>query len=54
MGKYWISYKDEHICPVCHETTIRDASNWNEDPYLYCPWCGAKLDVEENSDAESE
>lgn len=44
-------------CPKCdgkvhyldRVSQIKDPKSWNECRYIYCPWCGEKIDGEEVS-----
>lgn len=41
---HWINYKDEHQCSVCRNVVCEE---WHDDEqYDYCPYCGAKMEVQ--------
>lgn len=46
----WRDRKDGHTCPVCHEVTYVDRSAWKDDPFDFCPRCGARLEVSEQEE----
>lgn len=43
----WIDHKDEHQCSACKEFTVVDAYAWIQLRYDFCPYCGAKMDGEQ-------
>lgn len=45
----WINHKDEHQCSACKEFTVVDAYVWIQLRYDFCPYCGAKMDGDENA-----
>lgn len=46
----WINHKDEHQCSICGEVVIGEVydGEWGSNGiYEYCPYCGAKMEVDE-------
>ena len=41
----WIHHKDEHRCSCCGEAVTGDWF-YEDDAYSYCPNCGARMEVE--------
>ena len=44
----WINHKDEHQCSECKEITIVDFYVWRNVQFDYCPYCGARMDGDDN------
>ena len=42
----WKDYKDEHQCSACKEIVCVDPHAWKDIQFIFCPYCGAKMDGE--------